>query len=83
MLKTFLPLMFLVVASLATLGCEDDVFLCEVPDSCEDQVQCFDICQTECVEGAFNLAGWECVFVVEQEVGDCFCECFVGCGVLE
>ena len=77
-MKTFLPLVFLVVAALATLGCEDDLFLCESPDSCVDQEECFEECGTVCVDGDFNLAGFECTFE-----GDCLCECFVGCGVLE
>lgn len=77
-MKTFLPLMFLVVAGVATLGCEDDVFLCEAPEPCIDDDQCFEECGTICVDGVFNLAGFECTF---EEV--CVCECFVGCGVLE
>ncbi|MEM8606300.1 MAG: hypothetical protein AAGF92_04315 [Myxococcota bacterium] len=85
MIKTFLPLVVLLVAAFGVLGCEDDVFLCEAPELCDSQPECFEQCQTVCVDGAFNLEGWECVFPdpFEPVDGECFCECFVGCGVLE
>ncbi|MEM9728838.1 MAG: hypothetical protein AAF997_09655 [Myxococcota bacterium] len=86
MIKTLLPLVMLLVAAFGVLGCEDDVFLCESPDSCSSQAQCFELCQNECVDGAFNLDGRECILPdpFDPEIpGDCFCECFVGCGVLD
>ena len=75
-MKIFLLLVFLLVAGLTALGCEDDVFLCESPDSCVTQEQCFEECGRVCIDGDFNLASFECTFE-----GTCFCECFVGCFV--
>ena len=76
-MRKFVPFAFLVITGLATLGCEDDLFLCDGGE-CVTQEQCFDSCLRECPDGAFNLAGYECTLE-----GQCICECFLGCGVLD
>ena len=79
-MQKFFPLAVFLIAAISILGCEDDVFLCNGGE-CNSQRDCFDECSENiCLDGAFNLAGYECVFVEPGvEPGECFCECFIGC----